>query len=112
MRYTTKNFLSPSPEESGSIICKIETQRASDVKGNQWVIQQGGHMSASVRVADCSQHVYLDFDATGQKSFEKRVMKLDKMIDDLQAMRHQYIAMWENHIRDIKWAEVQSDDVK
>lgn len=105
MRYSTKNFLSSSPDESGSLICKVETSLASDI--SDWTIRNGGQINGSVRVADCSQYVILDFDAVGQKSYEKRLSKLDKMIEDLQAMRHQYVAMWENHLRDINWKKVK-----
>lgn len=110
MRYSTKNFLSDSPDESGSIICKITSPRASELR--QYTVDQGGYLTASVRLADCADHIFLDFNAEGPKAYEKRVMKLDKLIEDLQAMRHQYVAMWENHQRDLKWYNEKNKEDK
>lgn len=103
MRYVTKEFLSPSPDESGSVICTIKTVQVKDFTSYGYSIREGGHMSASVRIADCSDHVILDFDVNGQKGFEKRTAKLDKLIGELQAMRKQMGEMWASHQRDIEY---------
>jgi hypothetical protein len=102
MRFATKDFLSTSADESGSIICKLTTDRVKDM--NSWChsVKSGGYMSGNVRIADCSDHIILDFDCTGQKGFDKRVAKLDKLISKLQDMRHQMDHMWENHLRDLE----------
>lgn len=111
MRYVTKDFLSPSAGESGSIICEITTQRLKDIR--DYHVRDGGYISGSIRMADCGNHIILDFDASGQRSFEKRVEKLDKLLHDIQAMRHQYVAMWENHIRDLNhYAKQQKEEGK
>lgn len=99
MRYVTKEFLSPAADESGSIVCTIKTAQIKDFQ--RWTVASGGTINGSVRIADCSEHVILDFHAEGQRNFEKRLTKLDKLISELQNMRHQYVAQWENHQRDL-----------
>lgn len=101
MRFVTKDFLSTSPDESGSIICKIKTTQVKDM--GSYIVKEGGRIDGSVRLSDCSTHIELDFYAVGQKSYEKRVEKLDCLIEKLQAMRGQYVEMWESHQRDIKF---------
>lgn len=101
MRYVTKDFLSQSPEESGSVICKITTARVKDI--TVYNVREGGRIDGSLRIADCSEHIELDFYAVGQKSFDKRVEKLDTLLEKIQAMRNQYVTLWENHQRDIEF---------
>ena len=111
MRYVTKEFLSPSAGESGNIVCEITTQRLKDIR--DYHIRDGGYISGNIRIADCGNHIILDFDASGQRAFEKRVAKLDKLISEIQAMRHQYVAMWENHQRDLAhYAKQQKEETK
>ena len=101
MRFVTKDFLSQSPDESGSVIVSINTQQFSKLTEYSNAVRNNGVISATVRIADCSDHVVLDFHAEGQKNFEKRCQKLDFLIEKLQAMRKQYGEMWESHLRDI-----------
>lgn len=101
MRHVTKEFLSESPDEYGSIICTISTSLVKDI--THYTVEKGGSIRASVRIADCSNSVELDFYAEGQKSFDKRMAKLDKLIGQLQSMRGQYVEMWNSHLRDIEF---------
>lgn len=101
MRYVSKEFLSSSPDEAGSIICTVTTRRIVDF--SQYSVREGGFISGEVRIADCNDHVCLDFNATGQKGFNKRLEKLDKLIAELQTMRTQYEEMWYSHLRDVKF---------
>lgn len=107
MRYVVKEFLSDSPDESGSVICKVMTDRVKDIHSYSHCVRSGGYMNSSLRIADCGGHIILDFDCTGQKGFDKRKAKLDKMIDILQAMRKQMDEMWSSHLRDIEYAKKQ-----
>lgn len=99
MRYVSKDFLSQSPDESGSIICTIRTIQVKDM--SQYTVNRGGKIEGSIQITDCSRMIELDFYAEGQRGFEKRLAKLDLFIEKLNAMRHQYTHMWENHQRDI-----------
>jgi hypothetical protein len=101
MRFVTKDFLSPSPDESGSIICKIKTAQVKDF--TPYMVREGGRIHASVRIADCSENIELDFYAEGEKSYNKRLEKLDFLIEKLQSMRSQYVEMWDSHQRDLKF---------
>lgn len=98
-RYVTKEFLSPSADETGSIVCQIETPLVKDISeyamDNPW-------MRAGIKMTDCSKYINLDFDCHDQASFEKRLAKLDKIINEVQSMRNQYEAMWENNLRNVE----------
>lgn len=98
-RYVRKEFLSPCSGESGSIVCEIETPLVKDIYEHQL---DNPRMSGSIRISDCSRHTLLDFDCSGQSAFEKRVAKLDKLLAEIQGMRDQYIAMWENNLRNVE----------
>ena len=61
-------------------------------------------LRGSIQVRDChGSPVRLDFDASGEKAFKKRLDKLDGMIAQLQRMRVQYHEMWWSHLRDIEF---------
>ncbi|QNR53919.1 hypothetical protein phiK7A1_131 [Pseudomonas phage phiK7A1] len=99
-RYVRKEFLSPCADETGSIVCQIETPLQKDITeyhtrdGQSW-------MRGVIKVSDCSKTVHIDFDCHDQSSYEKRIAKLDKMLGEVQAMRNQYEAMWANNLRNI-----------
>ncbi len=99
-RYVRKEFLSPCADETGSIVCQIETPLLKDIaeryveEGNTW-------MHGHIKINDCSKYVQLDFDCHDQKSYEKRIAKLDKLLKEVQDMRNQYEAMWLNDKRDV-----------
>lgn len=104
MRHSEKRFLSDCSSETGTMVTTVETPLVKDL--NDWVASHGGHITAGIQVRDCNNKpVYLDFDATGQKQFEKRLDKLDGMIAQLQRMRVQYHEMWWSHLRDIEFKE-------
>lgn len=99
-RYVRKEFLSPCADETGSIVCQIETPRLLDISSRD--VEDGcAWMHASIKVNDCSKHIRLDFDCHDQKSYEKRIAKLDKMLKEVQDMRNQFEAAWENSLRDV-----------
>ena len=100
MRYVSKEFLSPSAHESGSIVCTVETSKPDQI--SNYRANQGGGIDASIRLADCSEHVIIDFNATGKKAFDKRLKKIDKMLEEITLFREQYIACWNQHQVDIK----------
>lgn len=106
MRYVTKEFLSPHPYESGHLICELSTPRVKDLR-DYHLREDRGEIFGEVFIADCSKKVCLDFNATGQKAFDKRLAKFDNLIQQLTAARNQYQAMWENHQRDLKFYEQQ-----
>ncbi|QYW06574.1 hypothetical protein uav_043 [Pseudomonas phage UAVern] len=102
MRYVRKEFLSPAADEAGSIICQIETPLQKDISLH-YTTQGWAWMRGTVKVSDCSKTVHLDFDCHDQSSYEKRIAKLDKLLEEVQAMRNQYEAAWDNHLRDVAY---------
>lgn len=102
-RYVSKEFLSPCADETGSIVCQIETPLVTQI--SEYTVRDGGWMHASVKVSDCSKTVTLDFDCSSDSAYEKRVAKLDKMIEELQNMRHQFTHMWDNMKRNVAHKE-------
>ncbi|WCO82042.1 hypothetical protein vBPpSSYP_60 [Pseudomonas phage vB_PpS_SYP] len=101
MRYTRKEFLTPDPHETGSIVVQLSTDRMKDMRS--WNIKGGASIYGSIKLSDCSQHIILDFDAQGERAHEKRLKKLEKLIEEIQAMRHQYVHMYENAKRDLEY---------
>jgi hypothetical protein len=101
MRYVRKEFLSPSADETGSIVCQIETPQQKDIS-EHYTKEGCAWMRGTIKISDCSKTVHLDFDCHDERSYEKRIAKLDKIIEEVQAMRHQYEAQWDNHLRDVE----------
>lgn len=100
MRYVRKEFLSPCADESGSIVCQIETPLVKDIRqdhvddGCTWIY-------ASMKINDCHKYCVLEFGCHDQKSYEKRIAKLDKLLKEVQDMRNQYQEAWESSLRDV-----------
>ncbi len=94
MRLTLKQFLSDSPDETGFIIITASSPRVEDIQECTWY-EKGG-VEAQVQVGDCSQKVYLSFDVKDDISLEKRIAKLNVMIDNLTLLRNTLPALWED----------------
>lgn len=105
MRYVSKEFLSPCAHETGSIVCTIETPLVKGLYCH--TIKQGVSITASVKVSDCHEHAIIDFNAHNEKSFNKRIAKLDKFIDELVKFRHQMIELQKNQGKDFAFRKQQ-----
>lgn len=104
MRYCSKQFLSTSPHESGSIITSIETPLVKDLYNYGGNVGIKPSLEAGVTFRAChGEPVNLDFNASSQKSFDKRLEKITLMIDELTKMRGQMTEMWYSHLRDIEF---------
>lgn len=103
MRYISKQFLSPCPHETGSIVCQIETPLVKDMYiGYKGVVTPD--LDANVWFRAChGEPVKLDFNCHDQKSFDKRLDKITVMINELTQMRGQMTEMWYSHLRDIEF---------
>lgn len=99
MRYADKQFLTDSHGETGTMAIQISTTRVKDLC--DWNVNNP-HIEANVQLRDChGEPIVLDFAASGEKQFFKRLDKLDNMIARLQKMRVQYHEMWYSHKRDL-----------
>lgn len=106
MRYTDKRFLSDCHDETGSMVCTISTSRVVDM--DEYTVNRDPYISGTIQVRDCGrQPVHLDFDACGERGYNKRILKLDGMIEQLQAMRNQYEALWKNQLKDIEFKKAE-----
>lgn len=102
MRYVRKEFLSPCADETGSIVCQIETPRQKDIQ--EYHVRDGAAwVRASIKINDCHKAALLDFDCSDQKGYEKRIEKLDKLLKEVQDMRNQYQEAWESSLRDVAY---------
>lgn len=110
MRYVTKEFLTPDPYESGFVINEITTDRYKDIQ--DYDVRNGGQINGELKIGDCFGKIALDFNATGQKQFDKRILKWDNLIEQLTKARHQYQAMWENHQRDLLFYQQEKEREK
>uniref|UniRef100_A0AAU6VXQ7 Uncharacterized protein n=2 Tax=unclassified bacterial viruses TaxID=12333 RepID=A0AAU6VXQ7_9VIRU len=110
MRYISKQFLSPCAHETGSIVCQVETPLVKNLYvGYKDVISPD--LDGSVWFRAChGEPVKLDFNASSQKDFDKRITKLDLMIEELTKMRGQMTEMWYSHLRDIEYKTKQLED--
>jgi hypothetical protein len=111
MRYVRKEFLSPCADESGSIVCQIETPLVKDIS-ERYVESGTTWLHGHIKINDCSKYVQLDFDCHDQKSYEKRIAKLDKLLKEVQDMRNQYQEAWESSLRDVAYRGRQLEQEK
>lgn len=110
MRYVRKEFLSQCADETGSMVIQIETPLASRLyvsdynhDTNKKEPNVRPDLEAWVQFRACyGEPVKLELGASNQKAFDKRLGKLDKMIDELTKMRGQMSEMWYSHLRDIE----------
>ncbi|AHJ87393.1 hypothetical protein phiPsa267_138 [Pseudomonas phage phiPsa267] len=112
MRWISKQFLSPCADETGSMVCQVETPLVKHLYISNYDHMGRGNgerrinpdLDAYVTFRAChGEPVKLDFCAHDQKSFEKRLTKISFMIQELEGMRHQMTEMWYSHLRDIEF---------
>lgn len=77
VRKTSKKFLSDTPYEYGSVCWEVLV----DPEDRYDLIQ------ADVRITDCSENIILQFSSQKEKHLDKRIQKLDNLIDSLKEMR-------------------------
>ena len=110
MRYVDKQFLTQGPHEGGSVFCFIETPLVKNI--DNWTLEKGGNIHGSIQIRDCHNQIELDFGAGRQSEYEKRVEKIDHMIEMLSAFRKQYVEMWESHQRDVEFKKKEQGKYK
>lgn len=85
MKYIRKQFLSDDYDETGSIVVKVlstEVEHMSD-----WQVENRA-VTASVEFRDChGKPIYLEFSIDKEHSLQDRHAKIDKIIDELRAMK-------------------------
>lgn len=89
----SKAFLNLHPEEFGSICWDASSRSYKNSTAKFY---------GSVRIADCSKSVILDFDCYGkttQKTVDKRIEKLDTLISELQKFRESYLIACETTLK-------------
>lgn len=77
VRKTSKQFLSDTPYEYGSVCWEVFV----DPEDRYDLIQ------ADLRITDCSEKIILGFSSQKEKHIDKRIQKLDNLIDSLKEMR-------------------------
>lgn len=84
MRYVDKQFLSQSYGETGNICVQFSSPREKDFLDREWE----RYIDGSICISDCSKTIYLDFNFEDEETMNKRLEKLDKMIEVLQNARN------------------------
>lgn len=79
MKKRDKRFLNDNHEEFGSVSWRVTTE------GDGGLFNRS--VLAELRIADCYKVVSLDFDCDKASHIDKRLSKLDSLIDSLQDMR-------------------------
>lgn len=77
VRKTSKKFLSDTPYEYGSVCWEV----CVDPEDRYDLIQ------ADIRITDCNESISLQFSSNKEKHIDKRIQKLDNLIDSLKEMR-------------------------
>lgn len=77
IRKTSKKFLSDTPYEYGSVCWEV----CVDPEDRYDLLQ------ANIRIADCNENIRLQFSSQKEKHLDKRIQKLDNLIDSLKEMR-------------------------
>lgn len=104
MRYTSKEFLSTSPYESGSIVTMVETARVKDMCS--YTLKGDPMINAKITLRACyGEPLELDFDVRGHKGFAKRLAKLEKLQDELEKFKTHLVNGWENHLKNFEHAK-------
>lgn len=83
MRRSNKRFLTTNPSESGAIIWYVRKEEDSRFEV----------MDASVVIKDCHETVNLDFSVEDWNKLQKRIDKLDVLIEELQKMREAMVVI-------------------
>lgn len=91
MKFITKQFLNDSPNETGYIVVNATTPKFEDMC--DWE-SKCPEVSAQVQIGDCSQKIYLDFSITKDSHVQKRIDKLNVMINALEELKGQLPKMW------------------
>lgn len=99
MRLTLKQFLSDSPSETGFIVITASTSRIEDVdEEGSWGLKSPT-VNAEVQVGDCSKKIYLDFCVYKDSDVQKRIDKINVLIDNLQQLKEALPTMWCDSVR-------------
>lgn len=108
MRYSSKEFLSPSPYESGSIITLVETPLVKDI--DEHMLENDPRMTAKITMRACyGEPIELDFDVYGESGFEKRLAKIDKLQAEIEKFKSHFVSGWRNHLRNYEHAKEQKE---
>lgn len=83
MRYVDKQFLSDSYGETGHIVVQFSSPLLEEYREGNY----NRYVDGDISIADCSKTICLDFTFMDEKEMEKRLKKIDKMIDVLQHAR-------------------------
>ena len=105
MRYVDKRFLSNCYGETGHIVVQFQTPRVKDIlEHNYWTDVDGG-----IEISDCSKTINLDFTFNDKDSMEKRIAKIDILIEVLQNARDMMPVMLADLEANLKEAEEQKE---
>lgn len=83
MRYVDKQFLSDSYGETGHIVVQFSSPLLEEYREGNY----NRYVDGDISIADCSKTICLDFTFRDEKEMEKRLKKIDKMIEVLQHAR-------------------------
>jgi hypothetical protein len=89
--YCSKKFLSDRADESGSLICKVESSRLEDLYSDNT------HVDAGITLRACyGEPCSIDLSFSSEKSLHRRIAKIDLMIEELGKLRDILPEMWED----------------
>lgn len=107
MKFTRKEFLNDSAEETGFIVVKCTSPREEDLE-TYWA--KNPSCDAEIQIGDCSKKVFLDCSVHKDSDVAKRVAKINVLIDNLTLLRDQLSPTWEDaKIVAQKWLEDNDD---
>ena len=79
-----KTFLSQSHQETGNIAWYVSTDRGDQDFFSELV-------SSDLKISDCSGSISLDFSCEKPSHIDKRIDKIDTIIQELQSMKEGFL---------------------
>jgi hypothetical protein len=105
VRLTKKQFLSDSPDETGFIVVTASTPLLE--KMEQYDTEP--RVDAEVQLGDCTKKIYLDFNIYKDSDVQKRIEKLDVLINNLKELKDALPTLWCDAVHS---AEIYKEDNK
>lgn len=89
MHYVSKKFLNNSVYENGSIVSIVESPKDPEK------IKYYNEVECTVQIRDCNNVVSLDFRVHNESGLQKRLAKLDVLINELLDVKQELRIQWD-----------------
>lgn len=92
IRHRNKVFLSDSHEQGGSVTWNVAADKGVDDDG-----KKKDPITSTLRITDCYRIVYLEFDCSKVKHIQKRIDKVDVLLEEITKFKEALLEAQEFH---------------